>query len=105
MKLSIPFHSTKVTGMSLALVSLLVGATALAAADFGAPGWLFVPLLIWLTTLGLPSTIAILAAVSIWGTREPLYGFAPFLLFATLLAVIAQILAVKTALHFWRRGL
>ncbi len=71
------------------------------AADFGAPAWLFIPLLFWLATFGLPSTIAVLLTASVWGTAAPLYGFIPFLVIALLLAVGAQVLAVKMIQRFW----
>ena len=90
----------KATGTILALVSLLFGATVLAAADFGAPGWLFVPLLVWLATIGLPSAVAVLLLAAVWGTTSPLYGLGPFCIAAALLAAGAQVLFVKAMAHF-----
>src|SRR5439155_17366224 len=81
----------KAMGTSLALVSLCAGATALVAADFGTPAWLFSPLLVWLLSIGLPTTIAVLLTASFWGLTPPFHGFVSFATVTTLLALIAQI--------------
>ncbi len=87
----------KVAGTALAFLSLLVGVVALVAADFGAPGWMFVPLLLWLATLGLPTTIAVLLLAAVWGRAAPLHGFGLFCIVATVLAAGAEVLFVKCA--------
>ena len=100
MKLNTLLRHPKATGAVLALVSILVGATALEAADFGAPGWLFVPLLIWLGTVGLPSTVAVLLLASVWGRMSPLYGFWIFCFVAAVLATVSHVMAVKALARF-----
>ena len=88
-------HYPKVTGTALALFSVSAGAVLLLAADFGAPGWVFVPLVLWLATIGLPSTVAVLLVASVWGTTPPLYGLWIFCLVATLLAVCSHVWTLK----------
>jgi hypothetical protein len=90
----------KATGTILAFTSLLAGATALVAADFGAPAWVFVLLLLWLATIGLPSTIAVLMLAALWGTTGPFYGLLFFCIVAAILAIATQVLAVKAVAHF-----
>ncbi len=89
----------KVAGTVLALVSLLIGATALVAADFGASGWVFVPLLVWLATFGLPTAAVVLLLAAIWGTATPLHGFGLFCMLATGLAVGTEVIFVKGAAY------
>ncbi len=86
-------------GTVLALFTFFVGATAIEAADFGAPAWFFVPLLLWLVTIGLPSTVAVLLLAAVWGTTAPLYGFFPFCIIAMLVAVSLQVWSIKAVTH------
>ena len=82
-------------GTVLAVISIVAGAAALVAADFGYSGWVFVPLLLWLATIGLPSTTAVLVTASFWGSMAPLYGLIPFLLTAGALSICAQVVSVR----------
>jgi hypothetical protein len=94
----------KLAGTALALVSLLVGVTALVAADFGAPGWVFAPLLLWLATLGLPTTLTVLLLAAVWGMAPPLHGFGSFCILAAGLAVGTEVIFVKLAAYLARRS-
>lgn len=87
------------TGTALAAVSLIAGATAFVAADFGHSAWLFLPLLLWLATIGLPSTLSVLLVAAIWGRCDPFYGFPFFVLVAGTAAVLTQ----TTAVHLINR--
>ncbi len=88
-------------GAVLALFTFVVGATAIEAADFGAPAWFFVPLLLWLVTIGLPSTVAVWLLAAVWGLTAPLYGFFPFFTIAMLAAVSLQVLSIKAVTHWF----
>ena len=105
MKQDYLLHHPYVAGTGLAFVSLSTGIAALLAADFGQSIWVFAPLLLWLVTLGLPSTLAVLATASCWSTTFlPFYGLGPFTLVATCLAVVSQIGAVHAFNRLNRRG-
>ena len=72
------------------LVSLIAGAAAIVLADFGAPSWVFVLLLAWLLTLGLPTVCAVLLLARYW----PGPSFQTFLVSAALVALVSQWTAV-----------
>ncbi len=55
-----------ILSLLLCLLSLLAGAIALVLAEFGAPVWVFVLLLGWLVTVGLPTLSAVLLLVRFW---------------------------------------
>jgi hypothetical protein len=80
-----------VVSFLLCLLSLLAGAGALILAEFGAPVWVFVLLLGWLVTVGLPTTSAVLLMVRFW--EGP--SFQAFLLSATVLAFAFQFGAIS----------
>ncbi len=74
------FRHPKVWICSTWLLSLLAGAVALVLADFGKPVWVFILLGLWLCTLGLPTTLAVLLAAALWGNipfiaTPPLWAF------------------------------
>lgn len=50
----------------LALVSLAVATSAFSLANFGAPAWVFVLLLGWMLTVGLPTSVAIVVTAFFW---------------------------------------
>ena len=100
MKLKLLVSYPKATGTIVALLTLIAGALALEAADFGAPRWLFVPILAWLITVGLPTTVTVLLLASLWGTTAPLHGFIFFCLVASLLAIVSQVFSTKALAHF-----
>ena len=57
----------KTWAVSTSLVTLLAGAVSIILADLGGPAWVFVVLAIWLWTVGLPTTVAVLLLASLWG--------------------------------------
>jgi hypothetical protein len=71
-------------------LSLAALATALAAAEFGAPVWVFVLLLGWLLTAGLPTAAAVLVLARFWCGPS----FSAFLVTAALLGLACQHLAL-----------
>lgn len=90
----LPLRHPKTAGATLAVISMGAGAAALLAADFGGAPRVFAPLLFWLLTLGLPTTMAVLFTASVWGLLPPFYGLFPFAIAAATLACLAQIAAV-----------
>jgi hypothetical protein len=99
----LPLRHPKTVGAMLAVISMGVGTAALLAADFGGAPWLFAPLLLWLLTLGLPTTIAVILTASVWGLPSPFHGFFPFTVMAATLACLAQVTAVRAVNHFTGR--
>ena len=81
---------TTLIAFGLWLTSLAAGAAAIGLGDLGAPLWLIVLLLTWLSTLGAPSTAAVLAVVWVW----PGGSFLGFIGLASVAALLAQFLAV-----------
>jgi hypothetical protein len=93
----------KTVGTVLAVISLGVGTAVLLAADFGGAPWVFAPLLLWLLTFGLPTTIAVILTASVWGLPSPFHGLFPFTIVAATLACLAQVGAVRAVNHFTSR--
>ena len=83
------------TSILLWLVSLLVLALTYVLPNFGISMWIFGPLLGWLLTFGLPTTIAAHGLASIW-TGLPL-GF--FFGAVALLALVFHLLATLLLLR------
>jgi hypothetical protein len=79
------------------LASLLAGAFAILLADFGGPVWAFVLLLTWLVTVGLPTTLALVASASLWKGG----GLFPFLWVAAAAGLLAQFAGVAAARRLW----
>ncbi len=79
-----------VMGFLLCFLSLIAGAAAIVLAEFGYPVWIFVVLLGWLLTFGLPSLCAVLLLTHFWEGLP----FAGFLVSATVLALLFQCTAV-----------
>lgn len=79
MKLS-RFKHPAMWGIFSAVATLLIGAATVILADFGMTGWFFVVSQVWLWTLGLPTTLGVVAVVALWGiprwTTLPLWSFA-----------------------------
>ena len=73
-------------GVLLATLSFIAGVTAILFAEFGAPSWVFILLLGWLWTFGLPSFGAILLSISLCEGR----GLLGFFVSAAVLAVVFQ---------------
>lgn len=62
----------KTWAVSTSLATLLAGAGCIVLAEFGGPAWVFVVLGIWLSTVGLPATVAVLLLASLWGQAAAL---------------------------------
>ncbi len=54
------------SGLGVWFCSWLALAAALLCGEFGAPLWLLLPLLLWLTTAGLPTAATVLALTAVW---------------------------------------
>src|SRR5262249_30647652 len=72
------------------LASLAAGVVALLLAEFGAPQWVFILLLVWLLTFGLPTLAAVLILAASW----PGPSFGAYVLSAASLAFLFQLGAV-----------
>lgn len=81
---------TLLVALLLWLLSLIAGAAALFLAEFGFPAWVFVLLLGWLLTFGLPTLSAVLFLARFWGGPS----FQAFLALAVLLGFVFQLAAV-----------
>ena len=79
-------------GVGLWLLSLAAGTASIALGEYGAPLWAIVLLLIWLVTLGAPTTVAVLAIVWYW----PGGSFLLFLGLTAVAALVAQLVSVWT---------
>ncbi len=65
-KLLSTWRRTFLLAVSFWVVSLVISATAMSLAFFGAPLPIFLFLFGWLLTLGLPSSLAIVLVMSLW---------------------------------------
>ena len=75
----------------LSFVSLAVAASAFSLANFGAPAWVFVLLLGWMVTVGLPTFIAIVVTAFFWnGVSLP-----AFLATVAMVALVLQLGALR----------
>ncbi len=75
----------------LALVSLAVAASAFSLANFGAPAWVFVLLLGWMLTVGLPTSVAIVVTAFFWNG----VSLTAFLATVTTVALVLQLGALR----------
>ncbi len=82
---------TLLVALLLWLLSLIAGAAALFLAEFGGPAWVFVLLLGWLLTFGLPTLSAVLFLARFWGGPS----FQAFSALAVLLGFVFQLAAVS----------
>ncbi len=87
----LPLKKTLLVALLLWLLSLIAGAAALFLAEFGVPAWVFVLLLGWLLTFGLPTLSAVLFLARFWGGPS----FVAFLAVAVLLGFVFQLAAVS----------
>lgn len=78
---------------AVGVTTLVAGAGLIVLADIGGPGWVFVLLGLWLWTIGMPTTLGVLLAASLWGTVHGLTtdSLTPFALFAAALGLSAQV--------------
>jgi len=81
-------------------LTLMFGTGILLLANVGAPTWVLVPTLLWLATLGLPTTIGVALISSVWGTMPALSGLPAFLCCAASISLAFQILSCL-ALSRW----
>ena len=88
----------------LTVISLGVGTVALLEADVGGAPWVFAPLLLWLLTIGLPTTFAVVLTASVWGPPSPFHGLFPFTVVAASLACLAQVTALRALNRFIGRA-
>ncbi len=83
--------------VALALLASLVSLVDLAAlgvgSNFGVNEFFAIAGLLWLATIGLPTSMGVVLAASIWGSSEMLSGMTGFLLVATILGACLQVMA------------
>jgi|SRR6516164_3123178 hypothetical protein len=82
----------KLTAAAVWVVTLLLGGGALLGANSGLPGWLALPTLLWLATIGLPTTIGVVLMASLWGVAPGLSGLGAFVTCAALVGLVFQFL-------------
>src|SRR5215471_11402824 len=82
----------KLTATAIWGVTLLFGGGAVLGANSGLPGWLALPTLLWLATIGLPTTIGVVVMASLWGVAPGLHGLGAFLVCASLAGLAFQTL-------------
>lgn len=101
-------------GLATSAVTLMTWATLGIGANFGIPPALTIPGLLWLMTLGLPTSIGVVLAAALWGRIEPLTGLYGFLALAVVLGLTLQVAvaawlghrvaAAKASGRPWRLG-
>ena len=79
------------------LLTLVLAAAALVFADFGASAWVFVLLLAWILTIGLPTTLAVVTVASFWSGG----GLGPFLGVAAGVSLLFQTAALYGIRRLW----
>lgn len=72
------------------LVSLAIWAGLGLGANFGVSPWLAIPGLLWLATIGLPTSLGVVLAATVWGCVEPCSGLPGFLVLAVALGLTFQ---------------
>ena len=92
-------RKTLLISVLLCVISLFAGAAAVFLADFGAPVEVFIILLLWLSTLGLPTTCAVLLIAGIWSG----VSLGAFLGTATVTAFLFQFGGVWATRKAWSR--
>ncbi len=89
-KLLSTWRRTFLLAVSFWVVSLIVSATAMSLAFFGAPLPIFLFLFGWLLTVGLPTSLAIVLVTSLWQSAS----LEIFLLVVTSVALIFNFLCL-----------
>lgn len=84
------------------VLTLVAGAGTVVLADFGAPLIVFLPVLAWLATIGLPSTLGVLLVAALWGRTAFAAGFSGFITVAALLAFALQVACFLGLRRWWR---
>jgi hypothetical protein len=90
---------TTLVAVSLWATSLTGVVATLAFGEFGAPLWIILLMLLWLVTVGAPSTAAVLAVIWSW----PGGSFLAFLGLVGAAALVAQIGGVWFTARLWQR--
>lgn len=90
------FRKPLIAAFAASLVSLLVGALLLVGANFGIHPVFTIPGLIWLATIGLPTSVGVVLAASAWGRIDSLSGLPGFLVVAPILGCLLQCAAMVT---------
>jgi len=85
-----------IAALATSLISLMVGALLLVGANFGIHPAFTVPGLIWLATVGLPTSVGVVLAASVWGRIDSLSGLPGFLVVASVLGCLLQSVAMVT---------
>jgi hypothetical protein len=91
------------------LMSLVIAVVALLCGDFGAPPMVFILCGLWLLSLGMPTTVSLLALSAIWGRVPGMQtpGFPAFAVCAAILSLVAQTLSLRAfswASNHWRKS-
>ena len=94
----------KIWAFSTAAASLFAGAFAVILAEFGGPSWAFVLLGVWLWSFGLPTTLAVLLLVSLWGDAAASVSnsFWLFAVCAVILSLCFQAVSVFSLVRFFK---
>ncbi|MBL9126824.1 MAG: amidohydrolase family protein, partial [Verrucomicrobiales bacterium] len=79
----------------LSAVSLGVWAKLVLGVHSGLPPVVTVLGLIWLATVGLPTSVGVAVAATVWGRTESMTGLTGFVVLAAGLAVVLQVLAAR----------
>jgi predicted TIM-barrel fold metal-dependent hydrolase len=91
MRLLSLLRSPASVGLLTSAVSLAVWAALGVGANFGVPAPLTVVGLVWLVTIGLPTSVGVVVAATVWGHSEALSGLPGFLVLASALGAGLQI--------------
>src|SRR5689334_3970742 len=73
-------------------ISIVVGVTVVLGANSGLPLWVAIPTLLWLATVGLPTTLGVILVASFWGIVPGLSGLSAFLCSAAFTGLVMQTL-------------
>lgn len=93
--------ATLLLSVPLWLATLLFGALAVLLADFGGPAWVLGLLLVWLLTLGLPTTLGVVS-VAWFSSGEPLTAFLVVASALGLVLHVAAVVGVRRIRRRWR---
>jgi hypothetical protein len=92
-----------ISALLVTLASLAAGICSIIMADFGGPLWAYVPLLLWLGTVGLPATAGVLLVAAAWGGTPLLSGLEFFAIVAAIVALAFQACFFVTVSSITRR--
>ncbi len=90
-----PLRRTTWVAVATGLVTLGIWGGLGMGANFGVHPMIAVPGLIWLATIGLPTSVGVALTAAIWGRFEPLTGFGGFLGVAALIGLGFQVYVVR----------